>query len=142
MLGRRNMSRMVALILISALLLSAIAFSKGGSARTDADMDTEWQATGGASAIQEIAFEQASASSAEQSNTETANTESAEGHPASAGACTVTYAYDGAGRLVRADYGLGRHIAYGYDAAGNLVSRTTGTGERVYLPAVMRNRAP
>ncbi|MBM4431284.1 MAG: hypothetical protein FJ026_13210 [Chloroflexi bacterium] len=34
---------------------------------------------------------------------------------------TVTYTYDEAGRLVRADYGNGKAIAYTYDAAGNLL---------------------
>ncbi|MBI3990370.1 MAG: RHS repeat protein [candidate division NC10 bacterium] len=34
---------------------------------------------------------------------------------------TVTYTYDEAGRLIRADYGDGRAITYTYDAAGNLL---------------------
>ena len=41
-----------------------------------------------------------------------------------AAASTVTYSYDAAGRLLRADYGNGRGFVYRYDANGNLISRT------------------
>ena len=37
---------------------------------------------------------------------------------------TVNYAYDAAGRLIRADYGSSTSISYTYDAGGNLLSRT------------------
>ena len=50
---------------------------------------------------------------------------------------TVTYTYDGAGRLVEADYG-GMHIVYTYDDAGNLLSRTVAF-EPIYLPLVLRS---
>ncbi|MCK4244623.1 MAG: RHS repeat protein, partial [Candidatus Omnitrophica bacterium] len=47
--------------------------------------------------------------------------------PAIAG--TVTYDYDNAGRLVKADYGEGTAIEYSYDNAGNLLERKiTGEG--------------
>lgn len=36
---------------------------------------------------------------------------------------TVTYTYDDAGRLIRAEYGDGKVITYTYDAAGNLLER-------------------
>jgi YD repeat-containing protein len=39
-------------------------------------------------------------------------------------AATIQYAYDDAGRLVRADYGGGKRITYGYDANGNSLKRT------------------
>ena len=52
---------------------------------------------------------------------------------------TVTYAYDAAGRLVRADYGGAASIAYTYDAVGNLVQRqVTGASYPAYLPVIMR----
>lgn len=47
--------------------------------------------------------------------------------PAIAG--TVSYDYDDAGRLVKADYGEGTAIEYSYDNAGNLLEREI-TGER------------
>jgi len=37
----------------------------------------------------------------------------------------VTYTYDNAGRLAKADYGNGQTITYVYDNAGNLLSSTT-----------------
>lgn len=37
----------------------------------------------------------------------------------------VSYSYDAAGRLVKADYGSAGSIAYEYDKAGNLIKRTT-----------------
>jgi hypothetical protein len=49
---------------------------------------------------------------------------------------TVTYAYDGAGRLVEANYGA-IHITYVYDDAGNLVARELTWD--VYLPLVLRD---
>jgi YD repeat-containing protein len=51
---------------------------------------------------------------------------------------TITYTYDGAGRLVRADYGEGRCIVYTYDAAGNLLRRQVVTKVDVYLPIVLK----
>ena len=43
---------------------------------------------------------------------------------AALGAAAVSYTYDDAGRLVKADYGNGQVITYTYDNAGNLLSRT------------------
>ncbi len=40
----------------------------------------------------------------------------------------VTYSYDSAGRLVKADYGAAGVIVYVYDNAGNLVNRTAQAG--------------
>lgn len=37
---------------------------------------------------------------------------------------TVSYTYDTAGRLTKADYGSAGSIAYEYDKAGNLIKRT------------------
>ncbi len=51
---------------------------------------------------------------------------------------TVTYAYDSAGRLTRADYGEDGALVYHYDPAGNLVGLTPGGEYHVYLPLVMR----
>ena len=39
----------------------------------------------------------------------------------------ITYSYDDAGRLAKADYGDGRVITYTYDAAGNLLRRQVST---------------
>ena len=51
----------------------------------------------------------------------------------SAGAATIQYTYDDAGRLTRADYGGGAKIDYVYDANGNLLQRTvTADGEVAY----------
>ena len=40
----------------------------------------------------------------------------------------VTYTYDAAQRLSKADYGNGKSISYTYDKAGNLLSRTVAGG--------------
>jgi YD repeat-containing protein len=55
------------------------------------------------------------------------------------GPTTVTYTYDGAGRLIKAAYSDGITISYAYDAAGNLLSRIVEEGFEIYLPLVMRN---
>lgn len=51
---------------------------------------------------------------------------------------TVTYTYDDAGRLVKADYGNGTAIEYNYDNAGNLLERGI-TGEE---PALFFDTSP
>jgi uncharacterized protein (TIGR03437 family) len=43
-------------------------------------------------------------------------------------AAAVTYSYDAAGRLVKADYGAAGSITYTYDKAGNLLSRNVVAG--------------
>lgn len=49
-------------------------------------------------------------------------------------ASTITYDYDDAGRLVKADYGNGTAIEYGYDGAGNLLLRQiTGEGPSLFF---------
>ena len=53
--------------------------------------------------------------------------------PAIAG--TVTYDYDDAGRLVKADYGTGTAIEYEYDNAGNLLEQKITGGEGPTPPA-------
>lgn len=40
-----------------------------------------------------------------------------------AAAATTKYSYDGAGRLVRVEYGNGTTVTYTYDKSGNLLSR-------------------
>ncbi|MCC6293166.1 MAG: hypothetical protein IT164_11000 [Bryobacterales bacterium] len=47
---------------------------------------------------------------------------------ASAPAQEIRYSYDGAGRLVRAEYGSGRAIGYTYNPAGDLTRRAFETG--------------
>jgi len=37
-------------------------------------------------------------------------------------AVTIHFSYDDTGRLVRADYGIGKRITYTYDANGNLLT--------------------
>ena len=50
---------------------------------------------------------------------------------------TITYIYDNAGRLTKANYGGDSMIEYSYDPTGNLLS--IGGGEsRLYLPVVVR----
>lgn len=49
---------------------------------------------------------------------------------------SVTYTYDGAGRLIAANYGDVR-IVYTYDNAGNLLSRRVVT-QSLYLPVVLK----
>jgi YD repeat-containing protein len=51
---------------------------------------------------------------------------------------TVTYIYDDAGRLIKADYGNGAAIGYEYDDAGNLLERGI-TGEE---PALFFDTSP
>jgi YD repeat-containing protein len=46
-----------------------------------------------------------------------------------AAASTVSYTYDEAGRLIKADYGDGKTIEYTYDNAGNLLQKTI-TGQQ------------
>jgi YD repeat-containing protein len=48
----------------------------------------------------------------------------------------VTYSYDGAGRLIRADLGGGRAVAYTYDAAGNLLSAASESPDHTLRVAV------
>ena len=43
-------------------------------------------------------------------------------------AAAVTYSYDPAGRLIKADYGAAGSITYTYDKAGNLLSRSVVSG--------------
>ena len=43
-------------------------------------------------------------------------------------ASNITYAYDGAGRLTKVDYGNGTSIQYTYDKAGNLLSSVVSGG--------------
>jgi YD repeat-containing protein len=42
---------------------------------------------------------------------------------------TVTYTYDTVGRLIKADYGVGKTIEYTYDRAGNLLTTRTSIPE-------------
>lgn len=65
----------------------------------------------------------------------------ATGAVAADGPTTVTYTYDGAGRLVEVVYGDGTTLAYTYDAAGNLLARTVTRGFEIYLPLVVRDYA-
>ncbi len=51
-----------------------------------------------------------------------------------AAAGTVIYTYDASGRLVGADYGVGRSVAYAYDDSGNLLSRTVVGGLPIPIP--------
>ena len=51
---------------------------------------------------------------------------------------SINYAYDGAGRLVRADYGDGKAIVYTYDAAGNLLQRMVVARVPLYLPIMLK----
>jgi YD repeat-containing protein len=43
-------------------------------------------------------------------------------------AVVVNYAYDGAGRLITADYGFGKSIVYAYDQGGNLLRQSVQFG--------------
>lgn len=51
---------------------------------------------------------------------------------------TVTYSYDGTGRLIEADYVGDAVVEYQYDPGGNLVVVQPGDGYNVYLPLVLR----
>jgi len=53
---------------------------------------------------------------------------------------TITYSYDAAGRLSRADYGDGTAILYLYDSGGNMLSRRIVHVMLVYLPLVIKTR--
>ena len=46
---------------------------------------------------------------------------------------TITYTYDNAGRLIKADYGGGKTIGYSYDNAGNLLMMEILTGTVFYV---------
>ena len=50
----------------------------------------------------------------------------------------ISYSYDAAGRLVRAEYGDGKSIVYTYDAAGNLLRRSLAQRMPAYLPIVLK----
>jgi YD repeat-containing protein len=43
---------------------------------------------------------------------------------ATAHSVVVNYTYDGAGRLIAADYGFGKNIAYTYDLNGNILKQS------------------
>ena len=43
---------------------------------------------------------------------------------ATAHSVVVNYTYDGAGRLIAADYGFGKNIAYNYDLNGNILKQS------------------
>ena len=58
--------------------------------------------------------------------------------PAPVQAGEVRYAYDGAGRLVAADYDNGKAITYAYDRNGNLVKRDVTEGT-VPVPDILCN---
>src|SRR5262245_12640828 len=58
-----------------------------------------------------------------------------------AGADTVTYRYDAAGRLVAVAYGDAKTIAYTYDKNGNLLSRLVASGGPVFSAAGVVNAA-
>ncbi len=45
---------------------------------------------------------------------------------------TITYTYDSAGRLIKADYGGGKSITYEYDNAGNLTKKTMTTDSSIF----------
>jgi YD repeat-containing protein len=51
-------------------------------------------------------------------------------------AASITYTYDAAGRLTKADYGRGKTIAYMYDNAGNL-SRATSASVNTLADAIL-----
>jgi len=64
-----------------------------------------------------------------------------------AGASTISYTYDAAGRIVAAGYGTGKSISYAYDNAGNqllssqpapglLISRPSANQLNLYWPSV------
>ena len=60
---------------------------------------------------------------------------------------TISYTYDGAGRLIGVDYADGRGISYEYDESGNLLEQQmfgfpTPTPEvkRVYLPTLPKGQ--
>jgi YD repeat-containing protein len=42
-------------------------------------------------------------------------------HSSTAGTVTISYTYDNAGRLIKADYGNKKTITYSYDDAGNIL---------------------
>jgi len=52
----------------------------------------------------------------------------------------VRYAYDTAGRLIRAEYDDETTISYTYDAAGNLLRRRVVRVVKVYLPMLLKSR--
>ena len=124
MLGKQIPSRIMFIALMSVLLLTT-ALPAGRTlaerAEEQGSKDTEVQGSGGA----------------EEQGSRGAGVQSAIRNPQSA--TTITYTYDGAGRLVKADYGDGNSINYTYDAAGNLLSRTIDRTFRIYLPLVLRN---
>jgi len=51
------------------------------------------------------------------------------GAPEVVRAATISYTYDDAGRLTRADYGADKSIVYTYDSNGNLLQRAIQEGE-------------
>jgi uncharacterized protein (TIGR03437 family) len=54
-----------------------------------------------------------------------------------AGADTISYSYDDAGRLIRASYANGKVINYTYDKAGNLTSRVTRSATAPVITGVV-----
>ena len=54
---------------------------------------------------------------------------------------TVSYTYDDAGRLIRADFGDGKVIEYTYDNAGSLLERRIGSGTNIFSDVSSSNWA-
>ncbi|MEM7344345.1 MAG: hypothetical protein AAF485_08870 [Chloroflexota bacterium] len=53
---------------------------------------------------------------------------------------TITYSYDGTGRLIKVEYGS-KAIDYNYDSSGNLIKSQVGQGAGfdLYLPVLLKN---
>ncbi len=115
MFGKRNLPKVLHIILVSALLLSVALLMRGGLAGANVSMGAEVQGSRGAGEQSPI--------SNTQSPTSKPSTGLRAGLQSPTSSRTITYAYDDAGRLVGADYGDGQGITYTYDEAGNLLQR-------------------
>jgi YD repeat-containing protein len=101
MFRKPNPSRMLFIVLLSALLLTAAVLVKDSLAG---------------------AREPGSRGAQEQGSI-LLQTSTPQHLPASTQSRTVTFSYNDAGQLVGVDYGEGKGITYTYDAAGNLLQR-------------------
>jgi YD repeat-containing protein len=59
-----------------------------------------------------------------------------------AGALSLIYSYDAAGRLVAVDYGGGSRVAYTYDAAGNLLREQSAGPQDQLMPDITLSSEP
>ena len=132
MFGKQNLPRVLFIVLLSALLLTAAVLVKDGlagageSERAFVSTEAEVQGSGGAGETRREGDREMGRQGEGEIvplSQEPLRTSAPLPLSTAAQTRTVTYTYDDAGRLVGVDYGEGNRTNYTYDAAGNLLQR-------------------